>query len=363
MKVYVVTYYNNNYGSALQAYALQSKLKELGAEPMIIRPEAKNIGKSLHDKLRFYFRKEKHYGPLRKIRRSIQKRIYATKLKKINAFISGHTVIIPYKEALHSIQIDKCVLLAGSDQIWNTLNHEIDDFYLFREIDNPRARKVSYAASIGVSILTEEQKEYYKVALADFDVVSFRETHALRLLSDSLNNNEVRVDIDPTLLYDACFWEKLLPSKKPELPYLFVYMLRPDRRVIEIARHLAKKHHLNIIYIGLFSNYYRGVKTVVDAGVEDFLYYLYNADIVITNSFHGTVFSLLFHKKFASVRIDSTASRVESLLRTVGLENRLVEGVDDCEYVYHDYNYSEIDKILDDNRRGSINYLRQIVQS
>ena len=361
MKVYVATYYRRNYGSALQAYALQSKLKELGAEPVIVKPAPPETGKTLMDKQRFYFRREAHYGLVRKIRRSIEKRLYVSRAEKIDRFINGHADIVRYEDVLEAMRGEKCVLLAGSDQIWNILNHEIDDFYLFRDIDNPRARKVSYAASIGISDITEEQKKYYARALAGFDAVSFREAHALRLLGEALENRELRQDVDPTLLHDAAFWEALLPPAGAEAPFLFVYMLRPDPGVMEIARHIAREKHLKIVYIGLYSNYYFGIRTVTDAGVEDFLHYLHNAQIVVTNSFHGTVFSLLFHKKFASVRIDSTSSRAESLLRLVGLEDRLIDSTADCAHIDCDYDYDSVDRALEAARNDSVDYLRRVL--
>ena len=361
MKVFTVTYYTNNYGSALQAYALQSKIRELGGQAVIVAPEAKQTGKTPIEKLRFYFRKEKHYGLFLKIRRSVQKRLYAKRTKKINTFIRTNAEIVPYRDALEPMQSDECVLMAGSDQIWSTLNHPIDGFYLFNGISNPRAKKVSYAASIGISEISEEQKKYYRSVLSPFDVVSFRESHALELLKPVLSNEEVRQDVDPTLLFDGSFWARLASRDRPEKPYLFVYMLRPDSRMIEIARRLARAKGLEIVYIGLYSNRYPKVRTVTDAGVEDFLSYLYHADTVVTNSFHGTVFSLLFHKSFVSLKLDATSSRAENLLKIAGLEDHLITGVEESDIAFGSYDWPAIDGRLENQRQRSISYLRSVI--
>lgn len=361
MRTYVATFYNNNYGSALQAYALQTKLKDLGADPVIIAPEPKKTGDSLTEKIRFYFRKEKHYGPFRKIRRSVQKRLYRAGKKKINDFIKEKTEIIEYRDAHERMNRERCLLIAGSDQIWNTLNHPIDELYLFSQVDDKNSRKASYAASIGLSEITEEQKQYYRNALSSFESISFRENQAFELLKDEFPDTEVRCDVDPTLLFDGTFWEELIPEKKETDPYLFIYMLRPDRNVIKIARKLAKEKGLKMVYMGLYTNRYPGVKTVSDAGIEDFLGYIHDAKIVITNSFHGTVFSLLFHRKFASVHIDSTSSRVDNLLQMTGLEDHKIKTIEESSVANKEYDYAEADRKIAEKRKESIDYLKRII--
>ena len=131
--------------------------------------------------------------------------------------------------------------------------------------------------------------------------------------------------------------------------------------MIEIARRLARAKGLEIVYIGLYSNRYPKVRTVTDAGVEDFLSYLYHADTVVTNSFHGTVFSLLFHKSFVSLKLDATSSRAENLLKIAGLEDHLITGVEESDIAFGSYDWPAIDGHLENQRQRSISYLRSVI--
>ena len=290
MKIYTATFYKNNYGSALQAVALQQKIAELGGDSVIIGLRNKQERIGFRDKLVLFFRPEKHYGLVQKLRRSIQRRVFTEKTNKINEFVRKNTTIQKYEECIKEIEVDGGILLAGSDQIWSTLNHPIDSFYVFDYIKNPNVQRVSYAASIGTSDVDSEHIEYYRNVLKPFDVVSLREKGAFDSLADNLENRIVRQDIDPTLLFPGEYWEKYTKKRLHEKPYLFIYMLRPSAEVIKVAREIAKKKQLDIIYMGLYVNHYRGIKTIDDAGVEEFLSYIRFADIVVTNSFHGTVF-------------------------------------------------------------------------
>lgn len=361
MKIYTATFYKNNYGSALQAFALHQKLRELGAEPVIIHYKEKPKKRSLVTRLREFFKPEKHYGPIRKLRRYLQRKRYADKAKRINRFVTENTTMQPYEACVAEIEKEPCVLLAGSDQVWNTLNRPIAGFYLFDFVKNTRVRRVSYAASIGLSQLSPEQKAYYKKTLEPFAAVSLRERNAYESLKDVLDNPVVRQDVDPTLLFDGAFWEKVAGERPESEPYLFVYMLRPDKRVMRIARRLAKQNGLKIIYMGLYANRYHGVKTIPDAGVEQFLAHIRYADRVVTNSFHGTVFSVLFERKFVSVRLSTTASRAENLLSMTELSNHLIDRVDRAEVANEDYDVNRVRALLKEKREDSVAYLRDII--
>ncbi len=367
MKVFSATLYMKNYGSVLQAFALQQKLKQLGAEPKIIKRPSP-ISKDSVDRMSFgarvkyFFKPEKHYGLAKKIRRMIERRVYKDKQRKLNSFVTSKIDTIDYKESLDVVNNEPCILLAGSDQIWNCLNHEVDSFYYFDYTQNPLAKKASFAASIGVSELSEEKKEYYKKILGSFDVVSFREKVACDLLSSHLSDKTVRCDIDPTLLHDKDFWSKIACDKQSERPYIFVYMLRPDKKLISLAKKAAKKRGCDIIYMGLFVNHYAGVKTIDTAGIEEFLSYIKNAEAVITNSFHGTVFSFVFERPFASVKIESTSSRSENLLGILGLENHLISDSTQLEAALCDCDYENAQKRLLEKREESVNYLKSLLE-
>ena len=362
MKIYTATLYRNNYGSALQAVALQQKIKELGGDAVIIGIRAKQERLGLKDKLVLFFRPEKHYGIIRKIRRGVQRKIYSEKARKINEFVFQNATVKKFEDCAAEIEANGGVLLAGSDQVWSTLNHPINGFYLFDYIGNPNIKRVSYAASIGTSEIDVDHIEYYKKVLKPFDVVSLREKAAYEILSKHLENRIVRQDVDPTLLFNGEHWESFARDRLYDKPYVFIYMLRPSSEVIQIARELARQKQLDIIYMGLYVNHYHGIKTIDDAGVEEFLSYIKHADIVVTNSFHGTVFSLLFEKKFVSVKIESTSSRVESLLNLTDMQDHLISGVKECGVAFQEYDTNAVGFKLEALRMRSIDYLNSIIK-
>lgn len=297
MDIYTVTYFRSNYGSALQAYALQQKFVEFGVNAKIVEQpmNGKKIQYSLYERVRAFLTPEKHYGIKEKLRRIIENRIFKEKEIKINRFVKQNIKTISYENFCSELE-DGAILLSGSDQIWSIINGNIKDFYLFKSISNKNVFKVSYAASIGITDLSGEQLEYYKNALKDYDIVSLRERAAFDQLKKELDNTIVRQDIDPTLLYEGTFWKKIVGKRIIGEKYVFVYMLRPDKNLIFMAKKIARIKHLSVIYMGQFNDFYPGVKTITDAGIEDFLSAIYYADSIITNSFHGTAFSVLFEK-------------------------------------------------------------------
>lgn len=366
MKVFTATFVSENYGTLLQAYALQCKLQELGATPVLVGSPNQNHDAnriSLIQRLKTFLRPEKHYGIIYKTRRVLERRIFKEKKRKANLFISNNLSMNSYDNCRVQMEKEKCILLAGSDQVWNTLNKPINGFYLFDYVKTKNCKRCSYAASIGLSELNEEQKQYYATVLQDFYSVSFREKVAYDLLKDHLNNPIVRYDIDPTLLYGKKFWLGLAGERVARKPYVFVYMLRPDKRLIKMARIIEKKLHYKIVFLGQYNDIYLGCKTLFSAGVEDFLSAIANAEMIITNSFHCTVFSILFEKKFVSVKIESTSSRVENLLALLGLQDHLIDDIDSLDKIYKEYDTSQVEKILKEERNKSTDYLRELIDT
>lgn len=363
LNIYTVTFYKDNYGSVLQAYALQSKLKELNAKPYIVLPDIENNKTeriSFYKKLCNFLKPEKHYGIVRKIKRYMQREIFAVKKQKILNFAENNIDFVSVSECISQVEKNPSCLLAGSDQIWNIIDRPINDLYLFGFLKKTSAKKYSYAASIGQEKLSDKQKEYYKTVLNDFEIVSFREKAAKKLLGDKLGDR-VRIDIDPTLLQDKIFWDKIASKRINKERYIFIYMLRPDKRLIKMGKLLAKKTNCKIIYTGLFNYKLRCAETISDAGPEEFLSLIKNAEYVITNSFHGTVFSVLFEKKFVSVKIASTSSRAENLLNILHLQEHLITDTNDYKVIEKDIDYNEVNKKLNDEREKSVKYLENII--
>ena len=133
------------------------------------------------------------------------------------------------------------------------------------------------------------------------------------------------------------------------------------RQVINLAKRVAAEKHCRVIYTGVLASDFDGVTTVCDAGIEDFLSYIDNAEVVVTNSFHGTVFSILFEKPFLSVKLASTSSRVENLLNMTGLASQLVEGTVKTYNLTVDY--TDVQRVLTEERQKSLDYLKSICRA
>ena len=359
MKIYTVTFLINNYGSLLQAFALQSRLREFGTEPDILVKLPKHRTSRLRSWLSV-LKPVKHYSLMQRIKKLLHVRRYAEKNKKLSQFKNSnisYTNIEDEHSFCKNISIGD-LFLAGSDQIWSVALGPLSKWYTLQWIEKKGIKRYSYAASIGLSELSEEQINAYKVGLSGFQVISLREKHAVDLLSPGFAG-KIRQDLDPTLLYDKTFWRKIESSRLVEEPYVFVYMLRPDNNVIKLAKRIAQEKGYKVIYTGLLADHYHGVETVCDAGIPEFLSYIDHAEAVIVNSFHGTVFSVLFEKPFLSVRVASTSSRVESFLEMTGLMSQYVEDVNGTYSLNPDF--SAALKILEKERDKSLEYLKSII--
>lgn len=363
MKIYTVTFLIDNYGSILQAYALQCRLKEFGAEPIIIEPTS-NL---CHSKIYYSFRTlmrvlkpVRHYSLMQRIQKQLHVKKYSVKNDKLKLFRDEYLSVLKIPDKIHFLnQVhEKDVFMAGSDQIWSmAMSSTLSPWYTLQWTKEVPNKKYSYAASIGLSRLTADQMHGYSIALALFDTISLRESQAVDLLA-SVFPQKVRQDLDPTLLYDSSFWRELKAGRLINEPYIFVYMLRPDNNVIRLARRIAKEKQCKIIYTGLLADNYKGVNTVCDAGIAEFLSYIDNAEVVITNSFHGTAFSVLFESPFLSVKVESTSSRVESFLGMTGLMSQYVSDVNNPYSLNVDF--TDALQILERKRVVSLEYLKSI---
>lgn len=367
--VFVSTFYWDNYGSALQAFALQETIKKLGHNPCIIRQVNNDENRNrlyliLRTIKRFIwqFKPEKHYGLNKKIRMYFEKSIFEERNAKNKTFCENNIQFydIDLANPVVPLDVESKWFIAGSDQIWNIIDRKISPIYLFTFLRHENANRYSYAASIGLETLTEDQLKYYEDTLSTFKSISLRETTACELLKRTNLRSKVRQDIDPTLLFDGDYWANVASDRLIKNRYIFVFMLRPNLELFDMARELAQKDGLSIVYTGLMKYKFDDVISRLDVGVEDFLSLIQNAEYVITNSFHGTCFATQFRKKFVSVKVESTGTRARDFLKSVGLEGRLIDGKEDISVIDTSIDYEEVGKRLNYMRLTSINYLSSI---
>ena len=356
MKTGIITFHRAiNYGAVLQAFALKRKIEELGAAASVIdyiNPkdekgynliQTSNLKSFISSLLKYVFRKKKYI--------------------KFIDFRNRHlnlTSEIKNKNDLKLLNKRFDAFITGSDQVWNYNITDGDMVYLLDFADI--GKRNSYAASFGVTDISEKYKEEYKKILNDFSNISVREKAGARIIQE-LCYKKVPVVLDPTLLLDRFEWEKIAkPYKRNK--YILIYLLAPSEAVYKLAEKLSDDFNLEIIVISVdFRSFKFGrkYKCILTAGPEEFLGLFTNAEYVITNSFHGTVFSIIFNKKLIVdyLKDKGRNTRLENILHLFNLENRVLKN-DNYLELCTDVNYKNVNIILENQRKKSINYLKGI---
>lgn len=345
MKIGIITIHKSpNYGASLQTFALYEFIKQQGYDVEIIdllRPVFKEYKPSIK------FKPYQHYKPTFKQRiknvihtffpykkngnlnLSIDQYVNSLSIEKINEFNS----YIKYSKTYYSIedlyknppQYD--IYITGSDQVWNpTQNYCLEPYFLtFVQ----KGKKISYASSIGIEELTlREQKDFSKW-LKSYNAISVRETTAKNLLSGLVKNLHIEKVSDPTFLLDSDFWSKL--AIKPDIKnYILVFTLEFDYSMVNYALEIGKQSQKRVVVLNQKQPISKtnDYLSILDAGPKDFLGYIANADLVLTDSFHCTVFSIIlktvnFYTYIAPWNI--RGSRIKDLLQTFHLESHLLK--------------------------------------
>lgn len=325
MQVGIITLLGcNNYGNRFQNYAMYKLLKRYGAEPVNIEFRVKrefiDISKSPMKRLvkklmpkKFIYYKQYLDEKVEKRTRSFHRFTKKTMGKPLVIFANQ------YEDIAGKIKEEKfAYFIAGSDQIWNP-EFAGGDYYFLTFA--PPEKRIAFAASIGQSELSDEVKARYAPMLKEMKYISVREETAASLVQE-MTGRRPDVMPDPTMLLERRQWEKL--AKKPELSlperYILVFFLGnlPGQAI----KDFSKRKKLPVIYLN-----HRDYPDLYTLGPEKFLYVLKHASYVLTDSFHGTLFSILFERQFFVFRrkeagIKDMFARMETLLQNFGLEER-----------------------------------------
>ena len=323
MKIGIVTFHkSSNYGAVLQSFALFHCLKSRVEGVKILDYNNPFISKGLK-KIRFGFSLHYAYYFLQDIKNY---RNNSKKINKFNSFISSKyelTRKMTKKELLRN-GYDIDILVSGSDQIWNPLlNKGFDEIYFgcFPRV----GKKISYASSVGnYDFCDEKLNKQLKTLLSDYSHISSREKSTE--LSNTIGMNVLEV-VDPTLLLEKKEWRESLDTSNygyEENSYLLIYALNDFNHVISVAERIAKDKGLKVLFIGNHNFNNKDIIVLNNLGPEEFVSYFDHASYIVTNSFHGTAFSVIFGKQFVSVYNDKSPERARSLLKKIGLSSRLI---------------------------------------
>ena len=319
-KIGLITFHRaNNLGAALQAYALYTYLNDNVCSTEIIDFYPNNAIPARNSLFRQAMRTVKRIIGGKEQNEKYQR--YA----KFDAFINGcrKSKIVYYgDQAIEADPPKYDLLISGSDQILNTtLTGNSKAYYLHFASTTP---KISYASSFGRANITDTETVYIKQYLRDFRKLSAREESAKRII-ESLTNRHTELTIDPVFLLSKDKWLDIATPGKAE-KYIFIYSMESTPWLIETLEQLRAQYSLPVIIV-LGGNFQLSIEGEVDhcCGPCDFLSYINNAECVVTNSFHGTAFSILFEKKLICVAHSSKNTRLENLLKIIGSEDKQID--------------------------------------
>lgn len=333
MKIGIVTFHAaRNYGAVLQAYALQTHLAQAGHEPFLIDYE-------------YRFERRRH-GLSRWIGRTPRKTAGLAIVELLNlpfvvfqkAYLNtGHTHYTDYRQ-LQLAPPEADAYVCGSDQIWNPAHtqFESDEHVSWLDFGSASMRRIAYAASFGVSDLEADLCSRWAAYAERFHAVSVREEEGVGLLKRLGRPDAVWVP-DPTFLLDGVeYGPAAMRQERSESPYLFAFLLGAENLVTDISHAVGKALHLNCTEVAPFS--VLGFLQGGYRGPMGWLAGLRRSRFVVTDSFHGTAFSLIYHRPFISTLRVSVSpernGRIRSLLGVVGLQSRAVDKFDG-DYIEH----------------------------
>jgi hypothetical protein len=369
----IITFHTSfNYGAVLQAYALQQVLTQMGYVSEIID----YCDDVLSMKSLSRFRRVRHF-----VWHKVVKRVLVgTERQKETELFRDKYLQLSTKEYRSSIAVH-CdpprydAYITGSDQVWNPKIHNNDPSYFLTFVPKGK-RRISYAASFGVTTVPEEFAGTCAEWLREISYISTREFEGQRLVKQ-LTGRDAVITLDPTLLLDQEHWNKIaVPYEYPE-EYILCYHMPGDKEVTRcidrVARRISALTGWSIINIGE-KEYMRLVprrSSIFDAGPAEFIGLIQNASFVVTNSFHGTAFSINYRKPFlvtvneALPPEKALSSRITSLLQIVGFETRLVPVgkpvTGGWEDILHPH-YEGVEMLLQRERDKSFAFLREALR-
>lgn len=369
MKIKTLTTYDvYNYGASLQAYALQTYLADLGNDVEIINYQPEHLTRKYNYRWVNPESSMSRYAVTRcayRIMKYLQRQTTLGRKRKFDEF--NHKVLKETRrryttyDELCQKSPEADLYIVGSDQIWNVFYEAGRDPAFYLDFVKKGA-KASYAASFSYLDIDDTNLERIKKSLSTFKAVSVRECHGL----DILNKIGIKGTwvLDPAFLLTVDKWKTLMTDFKKTEPYLLVYDFEGNKFLEKFAKDYARRNGLKIYSItDTYPRLYAD-KNFNSAGPREFLSLIYHCDACVSNSFHGTAFSIIFHKPvfvFNRHR-HKVNSRMLSLTKLFRLEDSII--TDDASYeraMKATFDFQAIDRIKDENLSTSELFLRKLL--
>ena len=329
-KIGIMTFHaSNNSGSMLQAYALQHFFRERYK----IDTEIIDYSNEVQQRMYSILCKPKTFKDL------LRDILYLSHYKSIARTEKGYDEFKKYyklskkyrkSEDLKIDESEYLAIIAGSDQVWNINAMDFDENYM---LPFENIKKIAYAVSLGASNPNESiNKDVYKSYIEDFSAISVREQNAKKWI-ENLIGRKVNICVDPTLLISEKEWLKITDESMIEGPYIFWYAMTYKAEQANMLKKLSEKYDMPV-YIMNGKEWARrglrrkGIKLSPKGGPSAFLSLVSNATMVVTSSFHGSVFSYVFKKNFWYIGLNKDGGdddRASFLLKQMGLSERYIE--------------------------------------
>lgn len=341
-----------NCGSALQAFALDHYLRELGYDAAIIDyiPDYLETEGSW---IRNFVRKTLFYIPYNKRKKSF------TEFIEHNCHLTPQQYTTYFELEKNPPEAD--VYIVGSDQLWNPcFNCGKDAAYYLSFVKH--GTKMSYATSLGNGKMSEQDLGFVASHLEDFSFISVREKCSVSQLQGQGINN-VKWVCDPTLLLERSDYEELAKDYKSLGKYTAVYLVEHSDLLDALLNNLHDEHSLKTVGVGGYLEKYKCDEHLMDAGPSEFLGLIRDAEFVLATSFHATVFSLIFHKNFAIIPPKINSARIEQLLQYLGLENHIVTSISGMSKAFEPIDYVQVEPKLEALRADSRSWLKNTLET
>ena len=358
-KIGIVTFHHaENYGAILQAIALQNTLKILFPKYTVGVVDYKSTAIVKAYQIFVGFRMETKLWKkfLKLLVLLVQLPFIISRKNNFRSYLRKEIFLISRNDINN-----ETILVCGSDQIWNPEITNGLDMHYFGRFDQFSGTAISYAASDGGK-LAECAEAEVRENIKNLRAISVRE-ESMVLYLQGITNKQINLVLDPVFLPEATYWMNKATSKiKPG--YILVYRLEDNPTIIEEAYEISKTTGLRIIEITNSLPIRSLCKTkhqlFIGVSPKDFISFFKNAEIVLTNSFHGTAFSIIFEKRFFAYQIKNRSQRITTLLNMLGISDRYVLSAK--EVFETELDYSNIVLELKRLREISIGFLSSSIE-
>lgn len=360
---------SQNYGTVLQAFALAKQIQELGGSCEYI--DWRYFDTSFIGRLRFLLHHPLFLYDQRRCQHNnrfdlnydfLKEPNYQEIIRKNSMFVKQYTPVNKRKVSIDEIKTlpyDKFIV--GSDQTWSAdALYKYSPYYL-HSIKDPQ-KKCSYACSMGKNEVPRNFQLFLKKKLNSFSKLSCREESNSKMLANLLKR-EVPCVVDPTLLLNHNQWQHYMKPMDMPKEYILCYILGEKKCISDYAIEMGKKKGIPVYFISTRPCDVPKEHLLTKVGVQDFLWLIDNTSLLVTDSFHGTIFAINFGKNMASFDKHQgnmyDNGRIQSVLSTYNIENHYMK--DDSKEEPPIIDYKEVHNLLDEKRNYSLNYLKSVI--